>query len=362
MSADLTEQVPVSKNPILAYKRVRRKCLFVTVFLSFVLLALVLFSLGLGAMDIPAATVLRILTGKLSRVHEPLADISPGMVAVVWELRLPRIISGILAGTGLAVCGCLFQGILQNPLADPYTLGISTGAAFGASLALFLNIVLGQTLPVSLSALVFAALTLVLVLLIAQRGSELSSSNLIMAGIILSAILSAGISFIKMLSGENVSEIVFWLMGSLSGRDWQDALLLAVVVPAASALALLFAADLNILTLGNRAAESLGVHVKQVRLFYLLLGAAITAVCVSVCGVIGFVGLIVPHLLRMALSSDNRLLLPLSALLGGILLCAADTVSRLISSGEIPVGVLTTLLGGPFFLFIFLRRKQEVSV
>jgi iron complex transport system permease protein len=349
-------------DPILAYKAVRKKCFRLALILCIALAGLVILALGLGAMNIPADRILRILLGKLSGKADWYAGIPPGMAAVVWELRLPRIITGILTGAGLAVCGVIFQGILQNPLADPYTLGISTGAAFGASLAIFLNIVLGFALPISLTALVFAALTLVLVLLISQRGSGLVSANLIMAGIILSAILSAGISFMKMLSGENVGAIVFWLMGSLSARGWNDAILLASVVPAAAVLALIFAADLNILTLGSRSAESLGVHVKRVRLFYLLLGAAITAVCVSVCGVIGFVGLIVPHLLRMAVTSDNRLLLPLSALLGGLLLCAADTCARLLSSGEIPVGVLTTLLGGPFFIFIFLRRREGSGI
>jgi iron complex transport system permease protein len=354
------------ENPILAYKAVRKKCLRLALILCIALAGLVILALGLGAMDVPAGRILRIVWGKLRSNQDWYAGIPPGMAAVVWELRLPRIVTSILAGAGLAVCGVIFQGILQNPLADPYTLGISTGAAFGASLAIFLNIVLGLVLPISLTALVFAALTLILVLLISERGRGLGSSpdsaNLIMAGIILSAILSAGISFMKMLSGENVGAIVFWLMGSLSARGWNDALLLTAVVPAAAVLAMIFAADLNILTLGSRSAESLGVHVKRVRLFYLLLGAAITAVCVSVCGVIGFVGLIVPHLLRMAVTSDNRLLLPLSALLGGLLLCAADTCARLLSSGEIPVGVLTTLLGGPFFLFIFLRRKDGRSI
>ncbi|AEF86459.1 HmuU protein [Treponema primitia ZAS-2] len=351
-------------DPVQAYRAIRKRCFLLGLLLWVALVLAVIFTLGMGAMDIPASSILRILSAKLRTAFfgpvgspEALAGISSGMVAVVWELRLPRILLSILAGAGLAVAGVIFQGILQNPLADPYTLGISTGAAFGASLAIFFNITLGLLLPVSSAALVFAALTLALVLLIAQRSSGLVSANLIMAGIILSAILSAGISFLKMLSGENVGAIVFWLMGSLSAKGWNEALLLATVVPAALVLARIFAADLNILTLGSRSAESLGVQVKRTRLFYLFLGATISAVCVSTCGVIGFVGLIVPHLLRMAVTSDNRLLIPLSALLGGLLLCAADTFARLLSGGEIPVGVLTTLLGGPFFIFIFLRQK-----
>ncbi|GHU13655.1 iron ABC transporter permease [Spirochaetia bacterium] len=348
----------VRADPVRAYKLVRKKCLILALLLCASLgLALVL-ALRLGVMDIPAGRVFRIFRGKLSGNGEWLAGIPQGMIAVVWELRLPRIILSILAGAGLSLAGVIFQGILQNPLADPYTLGVSTGAAFGASLSILITMKTGLVLPISSVALGFAALTLVLVLLIARYSAGLASTNLIMAGIIVSAILSAGISFLKMLSGENVGAIVFWLMGSLSAKGWKEVLLLVTVIPPAAVLALFFAADLNILTLGSRSAESLGVEVKRIRLLYLFLGASVTAVCVSTCGVIGFVGLIVPHLLRMAVTSDNRLLIPLSALLGGLLLCAADTSARLLSGGEIPVGVLTTLLGGPFFIFIFLRRKQ----
>jgi iron complex transport system permease protein len=345
------------ESALLAYRAVRKKSFRLGLLLFAALLAFGVLSLGLGAMNIPPDRIVKILRRKLGGNALLLDGIPPGMVAVVWDLRLPRIIAAMLAGAGLSVSGAIFQSILQNPLADPYTLGVSTGAAFGASLAIVLNIVLALALPPSLVALCFAALTLALALLIARRGGGLAISNLIMAGIILSAILSAGISFLKMLSGENVGAIVFWLMGSLSARDWKDTLPLALTVPAALAPAMVFAPDLNILALGSRSAESLGVPVKRVRLLYLLLGAAMTAVCVSVCGIIGFVGLIVPHLLRMGVASDNRLLLPLSALLGALLLCAADTCARLLSSGEIPVGVLTTLLGGPFFLFIFVRRR-----
>lgn len=307
-------------------------------------------------MKIPPADIARVLASKISGGEEIARGIPRGTAAIVWELRFPRILCGLLCGAGLAAAGVIFQGILQNPLADPYTLGISSGAAFGASLAILLNISAIRLLPVSLSALIFASLTLALVTFIAGRGGGLSGVNLVMAGIIVSAILQAGISFIKMLTGENVGAIVFWLMGSLSAKGWNEAALLAIVIPLAVVLAVRFAGSLNVLSLGSREAESLGVNVKRTRFFYLVLGAAITAVCVSVCGIIGFVGLIVPHLLRFSVTSDNRLLIPLSALSGGLLLASADTCVRIIGSGEIPVGVLTTLLGGPFFIYIFMRK------
>ncbi|MDR2633088.1 MAG: iron ABC transporter permease [Treponema sp.] len=314
-------------------------------------------SLALGAVKLSIGEIARIMAGKCSGSPQRYAGIPQGLVAVLWELRLPRIISAMLCGAGLAVSGVIFQALLQNPLADPYTLGISTGAAFGASLAIFLSVSAGIVFSVPLFALAFAALTLVLVLLIAARGGGMESGSLIMSGIIVSAILSAGISFMKMLSGENVGAIVFWLMGSLSAKTWSDAALLMAIIPPASIGAAWFSSHLNILALGSRDAQALGVQVHLTRFLYLLLAAGITAACVSVCGIIGFVGLIVPHLLRMACTADNRLLIPLSALAGGLLLCVADNGARLLGTGEIPVGVLTTLLGGPFFIFMFIRRR-----
>lgn len=349
----------VYSNTIAAYKQNRKKSFFYIILLGSLLPLVLIGSVSLGTMHISPEQTARIVGGKISGVAQWYEGIPRSAVAVVWELRLPRLFCGAFAGTGLAAAGVIFQGILQNPLADPYTLGVSTGAAFGASLAILLNLSFGLRLPIPLLALGFAALTLVLVLIISQQGSGLISTNLIMAGIILSALLSAGINFIKMLSGEQVGAIVFWLMGSLSARGWSEVLLLGPVIVLAGVPAIIFAEDLNLLTLGARNAESLGVSVKKTRFFFLLLGAAITAVCVSVCGVIGFVGLVVPHLLRFSVTSNNRLLLPLSMLLGAILLVVADTCARLLSSGEIPVGVLTTLLGGPFFIYIFIRHRGK---
>ncbi|MDR2394554.1 MAG: iron ABC transporter permease [Treponema sp.] len=336
-----------------------RRCIIIAITLAVLLVLALTVTLTLGAVKLSIIEIGSIIVGKCSGSPQLYAGIPQGLVAVIWELRLPRIISGMLCGAGLAVSGVIFQAILQNPLADPYTLGISTGAAFGASFAIFLSVSTGMVLSVPFFALAFAALTLVLVLLIAARGGGMESGALIMSGIIVSAILSAGISFMKMLSGENVGAIVFWLMGSLSARTWSDTALLMMIIPPASIGAAFFSAHLNILALGSRDAQALGVQVKPTRFLYLLLAAGIIAACVSVCGIIGFVGLIVPHLLRMSCTADNRVLIPLSALAGGLLLCMADNGARLLGTGEIPVGVLTTLLGGPFFIFIFMSRRNR---
>lgn len=340
------------------YLKQRRRHFLLGVVIAVCLVSVVLLSVSLGAMDIGIPDIAKIILGKGLSIPALLEGIPKNVAAVVWDIRLPRILCSVLVGAGLAVSGVIFQAILQNPLADPYTLGISTGAAFGASLAILLSVTYGFFVPVSLAALVCAFGTLAVVLLIARRGGGNAVSNLIISGIIVGSILSSAISFIKMLAGESVSAIVFWIMGSFSGTQWGDFALVAPVVAAAVALAALFSGDLNLMALGDKSAQALGVNTKCRRLLFLVLGACITAVCVSVCGVIGFVGLIVPHFLRFSVSSDSKTLLPLSALCGSILLCAADSATRVLSNGEIPVGVLTTLLGGPFFLYLFVKRRK----
>ena len=341
------------------YHEVRRRSLVLMTVFALLVPATALVSLSLGVMRVPPEWTARIVAGRLGRLPALYAELPAGAIAVIWELRLPRIICVLCTGAALAASGVIFQAILQNQLADPYTVGVSGGASFGASLAIFCGMAFAVRINPTASALVFAALTLAVVLFIAERGGGLAQVNLIMAGIIVSAIFQAGLSFLKMLSGENVGAIVFWLMGSFSARGWNDAALLGASVIPSLVLAVVFSRDLNILSLGEREALSLGVDAKWTRLFFLLLGTFLSAVSVAVAGIIGFVGLIMPHLLRFAVARDNRLLLPLSALGGALLLLAADNAARLIGSGEIPVGVLTTLAGGPFFIWVFMRKRRR---
>lgn len=337
--------------------RKKRTHLLVGLILAAVIFGAAIFLLGVGAMDLNAEKIIGILWGKLSQNNTLLEQFRSNEIAIVWEIRLPRILCAFFVGMGLAVGGTIFQSLLSNPLADPYTLGVSTGAAFGASLAIYFGMTYGLSIPTTPTAFLFALLTLAVVIVIAQKGGGMLSSSLIISGIIVSSIFSSGISFLKMLSGENVSAIVFWLMGSLSACSWNDVSTIAPVVLGCGALAYYFSDDLNIMTMGDEAAQALGVPTKRIRLLYLVLGSCITAACVAVSGIIGFVGLVVPHILRFWLTSDNRTLLPLSALTGGLLLLLADSAARVFASGEIPVGVLTTLLGGPFFILVFLRHS-----
>jgi iron complex transport system permease protein len=323
--------------------------------LAALLAGLALAACAMGVISIPPGEVLR---GLLDGVRGA-ADSMDGMVAgILFDVRLPRILTCAAVGFGLAVAGAVFQGLLLNPLADPFTLGVSSGAAFGAALALLLG--LSFFGPATLMTLAFAgaALTLAAVIALAGRDGELAPTSLILAGVIVSATLSAGISFIKYLADERVSVIVFWLMGSFVGRTWNDAALAGTASLLVFAICLYFGRDLNIMSLGARSARSLGVNTGRVRLILLVAASLASAVCVAVSGIIGFVGLIVPHLMRMVVGPDNRWLLPASGLGGAILLLLADTVTRAALPHEVPIGVLTAIIGGPVFCWIFSRSRR----
>jgi iron complex transport system permease protein len=314
-------------------------------------------STAMGYIKLPAADVIKIIMFKLSGRLSLIEGMDKLFPVVVFEVRLPRILSAAIVGAGLAISGVVFQGILLNPLADPYTLGVSAGAAFGASLAILLNIGFMGTASVPLFAFIGAVATLFFVMYLSASGGGVSSTNLILSGIIVAAILSAGISFLKYIADEQVAVIIFWLMGSFGSRTWTDVGLTFLFVGCGFLIFMFFARDLNLMSLGDRTASSLGVDTQKVTLMLLVTASMIAAICVSVSGIIGFVGLLVPHMMRLLTGPDNRRLIPISLLAGAILLLAADTITRAVLPSEIPIGVLTALIGGPFFCYIF--RKQQ---
>ena len=318
-------------------------------------------SVTFGRADISVSDVLSVISGKLSGDPAAYAALNPAKPAIVWDVRLPRILCAMIVGGGLAVAGVVFQALLMNPLADSYTMGVSTGAAFGASVAIYLNIFAAGNLPVTLFAFAGAVLTLLVVMAIARVGGYVSSANLVIAGIIVSSILAAAISMVKSMAGEQVSAIVSWLIGSLAAKTWEHFLYGLPLVLVACIICYYYAEDLNVLSLGDREARHLGIDGGRLRKILLAAGALITAVCVAIGGIIGFVGLIVPHMLRMLVGSDNKALIPLCGLTGGLLLVTADTFARSVMNVEIPVGVLTTLLGGPFFVYIFRMRNKALQ-
>ena len=284
--------------------------------------------------------------------------------AILLGVRLSRVTLAALVGGGLACAGVVFQGILLNPLADPYTVGVSSGAALGASLAI-LGGLGGYTawglglLPLCAFAGALAALAAVHML--ASSRDFGSGNTLILAGIVVSTTLSAGISLIKSLNEESVSSIVFWILGSFSGRGWGHVAFSAPYVVAGVAGAVWLGRDLDLLALGDESARQMGVEAAAVRRWLLILASVVTGACVAVSGVIGFVGLVVPHLLRMLLGPGHRRLLVGSFLAGAVLLVLADSLARTVLPGgeELPVGVVTALLGGPFFCYLL--RWDPVS-
>lgn len=328
------------------------------------LVVMVLFTLaavGFGRADIGIEDAAVVIYGKITGNADSYSHVNGAITAIIWDIRLPRILAAIAVGGGLAVAGVVFQALLRNPLADSYTMGVSTGAAFGASIAIYFNILTQSSLPVTLLAFGGAVATLLVVMSMARVGGYVSSANLVIAGIIVSSILSAAISMVKSLAGEQVSAIVAWLIGSLAAKSWEHVVYGWPLILAACFVCYYYAEDLNVVSLGDREARSLGINASRLRTILLAAGALITAVCVAISGIIGFVGLIVPHMVRMLTGSDNKALIPLSGLTGGILLLTADTFGRSVGNIEIPVGVLTTLLGGPFFVYIFRMRNKTLQ-
>jgi iron complex transport system permease protein len=282
---------------------------------------------------------------------------------IILRVRFPRVVLGILIGASLSLAGAAFQGVLRNPLADPFTLGVSSGASVGAALLIYFGLqyaFFGQwTVP--LVAFSTAVLSLWLVLRLAQIDGKLKMETLILSGVVMQAFLGAIVSFLVAMSKQVINEIVYWLMGSLEMRGWSYSLIILPYFCVGFAVLVGFARPLNLFALGERQASHLGVRVERTKLVVLVVATLLTAAAVSVAGVIGFVGLIVPHLVRLLVGPDYRLILPLSAIGGGIYVLWADTLARtVLSPAEIPLGVITAFLGAPFFAFLLNRHKKTL--
>ena len=298
-----------------------------------------------------------------------LALVSPGSatptdVTIVWDLRLPRTLLAAITGAALAASGAAFQGLFRNPLADPFVIGASSGAAFGATLAIMLG--LGGSFlglgPVPVAAFAGAIGAVALVYMLAGTGSATSVGTLLLAGSALGTVLSAVVSFL-MISGEQPWIQVFsWLLGGFSGRSWPHLALVAPYVLIGVGGVWLLARPLDALTGGDDAARSLGLPLAGARLAIVATASLAAAASVAVSGIIGFVGLIAPHIARVVLGGSHGRLIPVSGLLGAILLVIADCVARsVLAPVEIPVGIITALLGGPFFLFVLRTRGLRLA-
>jgi iron complex transport system permease protein len=329
--------------------------------LSLLLVVMVALATSIGSVKIPFLTISSILLSKL-----PLVEVTPTWAStwetIVMEIRLPRVILAGVVGAALAIAGATYQGLFRNPLADPYLIGVAQGAALGA--------VIGFLVPLSWHGMEFGIVPLLafsgalistfIVYSLARVGKTLPMTTLILAGVALGALLGSIVSYLIISSGEKMHGIIFWLMGSFSLSQWSEVKMVLPYVVVGAIIILLYARPLNVMQLDEEQAQQLGINVEKLKLVLLAAATLITAAAVSFVGTIGFVGIIIPHAVRLIWGADHRFLLPLSVLTGAIFLILADLIARTaLAPTEIPIGVITALCGAPFFLYL-LRRKKKV--
>jgi iron complex transport system permease protein len=326
-------------------------------------------SLNLGYAHIPFNNILIILAKQVP-ILESLVDssfITRTAEVIIVQIRLPRVICGALVGAALATAGVTYQGIFRNPMADPYVIGASTGAALGASLVMVLGVgvsLLGVN-TLQIMAFVGSLVTVLIVYAIARVGSRVPVTTLLLTGIAVSLFLSAIVTFLRTIASDKILHgLTFWLIGSLAPTEtWDKVWAVLPLIVVGAAISYLYSRDLNIFALGEDQAQHLGVEIEKVKLILLVSGALMTAAAVSISGLIVFVGLIIPHLTRVLIGPDHRVLLPTSAILGASFLMICDALSRVImGSGEAPVGVITALSGAPFFIYLLRRKRKGYTV
>ena len=319
-----------------------------------------LLALTVGSVGIPFKTVWQILISHLPFFNFH-GDWATTTDMIITGIRLPRILMAGVAGMALGTAGATYQGLFRNPLADPYLIGVAQGAALGAVVGFVLPWTFGGNYLIPILAFIGAVAAVSVVYLIARIGKTLPMTTLILAGVAIGSLLMSITSYLTLISADKVRSIFSWMMGSFSNSSWDQLRIISPYIVVGLVVIFLFARPLNVMQLDEEQAQQLGINVDRTKLILLAAATLITAAAVCFVGTIGFVGIIVPHIVRLIWGPDHRLLLPLSAITGAILLILADTASRtLMSPSEIPVGVITAFLGAPFFLFLLRRTKKAV--
>jgi iron complex transport system permease protein len=322
------------------------------------LVLVLLVSVATGAVSIPLSAVARILVSPLTGTEG--TALPDTWYTIILRLRLPRALLAMQVGLCLAMAGGTMQGLFKNPLADPYIIGVSSGAAVGAALAIVMGVGWGSAgaMLLPLAAFAGALAALVLVYLLASRGGRLPVLNLLLAGIAVSTFWGSIVSLLMFFSGQQLQQVVFWLMGGFGGRSWVHVLVMLPYMVLGASVVLWHSRDLDALAMGEEQAFYMGVDVEKVKRRLLLAGSLLAAVAVAVSGLIGFVGLVVPHAIRLLGGPKHSFLLPTVAVAGAAYLAAADVAARVVMAPtELPVGLVTALVGGPFFLYLLRRRR-----
>ncbi len=324
--------------------------------MGLILVVCTLGSFTLGRYSVPLPELLGILGSKLGLpVQRFWTD---QMEAAVWNIRLPRVLLSVLVGACLAAAGASYQGVFQNPMSSPDILGASAGAGFGAALAILVG---ASSVGITVGAFAMSLLTVALVFTVSRHAKGDRILGLVLAGIMVSSLFQSGTSFIKLVADPNnkLPQITYWLMGSLSGAQWKD--ITFVIAPMLLGLLplMLLRWQLNVITMGDDEARAMGVNAPRIRLWIVICSTLATASAVSVSGMIGWVGLVIPHMMRRLVGSDYRYLMPGSMLGGGIFLLVVDNVSRNATTAGIPIGILTAFIGAPFFLWLITGKGDH---
>ena len=332
--------------------------------LLFVLPAVMLFSASVGSADLSIGGSLRLLLSKVPYFGKwvEVSDLKEIYQTILFQVRLPRILLAAFVGAGLSLTGAVFQGLFCNPLADPHVLGVSSGAAIGATFAILSGVRLSflGLGAVGICAFLGALLTIFLVYQIACAGEQISAVTLLLTGTAVSTMLSAGISFLMSLHQEGIEKVYMWTLGSFSSASWTKAGYLAVCLLICGIGLMVLANDFNLLLTGEEAAQSMGVDLMRMKKQVIFLASLIVAACVAVSGVIGFVGLIIPHCMRIISGADYRSLMPFSLVGGAVFMVLCDMIARTLTApSEIPVGVVTSLIGAPYFIYLIYRNGRK---
>jgi iron complex transport system permease protein len=322
-------------------------------FLGPAVIVTALISLSIGPYDLALKEVLQAIFQQQKSQMEG-TERSRLAELIIWDIRLPRIIIAGLVGTALSISGNIFQGCFRNPLVEPYILGVSSGAAFGASMAIVFPAVF---LSLPISAFIFSGITVLITISLGHVRGQIQTISLILAGVVIGSFFSSLVSILKYISNDAaLREIIFWLLGGFYHSSWREIYLLAPIILPISGLVWFLGWKLNIISIGDEEAKSLGVDPKKNKILLIFCATLLTSLSVAYVGIIAWVGLMVPHAARMMIGPDNRYVIPLSALIGTLFLLFCDTLARNMIDGEIPIGILTSILGAPYLLYL-LRTK-----
>ncbi len=331
--------------------------------LGLILIVTIIIAGSIGAVSISLATILGSIWARMGGFTGSHA-VGTGMKDfIIWQVRMPRVVLSMLVGASLAVAGVATQGLFKNPMADPYIVGVSFGGGLGATVALLYGAALGfGEFLVPAAAFLGALGATFLVYNLARTGGRVPVSTLILSGIAVGSFFSAIISLLMAMHGEDLQSVVFWLMGGMAARSWRHVGMVIPFIAVGFALAMAFSRELNVMVMGDERAYQLGVDIERAKRILIVAVSLLAGAAVSVSGLIGFVGLIIPHVVRLVVGPDHRILLPCSALVGAIFLIFTDTLARtILAPAEIPVGIITALFGAPFFIFLLRVKRNNLA-